>query len=78
MISPEMLKETMEHFSAKTEKKEEQNQDKWAGFKRFNVGGQEVIDLTSVDVEYSSLERFNRMCPERVQLYGEKAASTRF
>ena len=54
------------------ENKESKQEDKFAGFKRYYVGGQEVIDLTSIDEEYEPV-KFNFMDIERQAIYGDKA-----
>jgi len=48
-------------------------------FKSHWVGGQRVIDLTSVDEDYREYESFDRgQDIERQQIYGDKAWSTKF
>ena len=61
----------------KQEQTQEQEKDRFAGFKRYYVGGKEVIDLTSIDEEYEPIG-FNFSDIERTQIYGNKAGSTRF
>ena len=70
----DILKETMEHFE-----KKEQEQDRFAGFKSHNIGGMQVIDLTSVDVDYSDYEMYDTCADiERKQIYGNKAGSKKY
>lgn len=77
----DILKETMEHFenAADTKKEPENKEDYWVGFKSHWVGGQQVIDLTSVDVDYTEYELHDRGADiERKQIYGDKAGSNKY
>lgn len=59
-----------EHFVDKKEKKEP-TQD-WSAFKTYNVGGRQVIDLTSIDCEYSRPQMIGEDI-ERQRIYGSDA-----
>ena len=64
----EMNKEVADHFQNK--------QDKWTGFKSHNVGGQTVIDLNSVDLEYCDYEiHDNANDIARQGIYGDQAGN---
>ena len=71
MIDTNMLNETMEHFEPK---EKEQEKDRFAGFKSYNVGGRQVIDLTSIDEDYEPVS-FNYMDIERRGIYGNDAGN---
>lgn len=73
----DILKETMKHFenAADTKKESENKDDYWAGFKSHWVGGQQVIDLTSVDVDYREYESVDLNSIERRALYGEDSSN---
>ena len=70
----EMNKEVAEHFQDKS-KKQEQPKDEWAGFKSYSVGGMQVIDLTSVDVDWSAYESKDLASDERKGIYGDQAGN---
>ena len=55
--------------------KETKQEDKFAGFKKYYVGGRQVIDLTSIDEEYEPV-KFNFMDIERQAIYGDKAGNS--
>lgn len=65
----DIMKETMEHFELK-----EKEQDRFAGFKTYNVGGRQVVDLTSIDEDYEPV-RFNFNDIERRGIYGNDAGN---
>lgn len=84
------LNETMSHFDVDELKRDEvfeklavakdvKEEQDLSMFKSHWVGGQRVIDLTSVDEDYTEYESFNRAEDiERQQIYGDKAGSTAF
>lgn len=72
-----ILEETMKHFELKEQPKQEeqtQEEDRFAGFGSYYAGGQRVIDLTSVDEDYTQYELKHLASDiERQQIYGDKA-----
>ena len=85
-----IYEETAKHFDveelkrdAESEKiresKDIKEEEYLSRFKSYFANGRRVIDLTSIDEDYTEYETFNRSTDiERQQIYGEKASSNRF
>lgn len=78
----DILQETMQHFEQNEQpkeqpKQEEKKEDQFAGFKSHWVGGMQVIDLTSIDDDYTEYESVNLASDvERQQIYGNKSGDS--
>ena len=58
----------------KKQKEQDIKQEYMSVFKTYNVGGKQVIDLTSIDREYNPVQLL-RDDIERQQIYGDKAGN---